>query len=309
VEFARIPRSQWGARLRAARDAGLNCIETPVVWALHEPRPGVFKWDGEQDLVAFIKEIGALGMHAVLRVGPFVGGGWDMGGLPLWLLEPTGRRLRGTDPAYLGACARWLSTLASHVSDLQASGTSRKRTGPVLLARLEHHWFCHHEPVGGAMFTELARYLREGGLTVPILNTNTLFQSVEGAIDGWSDGRELFAHMRQLCSVRPDQPRFAAGIHATGGIGGVWAGAREVDPSSAATVLQRAMLEVLATGAQFNIEPFHAAPNWGFTGAKSTRALTRAPSQLPAASSFSGSHRTFLFWLFLSSPPASVSFR
>src|SRR5687768_1362913 len=116
VAYRRIPRGQWRDRVRAAAQAGLNCIETPVLWALHEPEPGVFRFDHQGDLRHFIELVRGEGLHCVLRIGPYVGDGFDMGGLPPWLLRADSRppvsspeeaaapmRLRQASPPFLQA--------------------------------------------------------------------------------------------------------------------------------------------------------------------------------------------------------------
>lgn len=268
IEYARVPRALWADRLRAAKQAGLNCIETPVIWTLHEPRPGTYKWDHDLDLPAFLRMVGDMGMHCVLRVGPYVGGGWELGGLPSWLPALCNRRLRGSDPAYLSACARWLSALADKVSDLQAAGSSRKRLGPIIAVRCEHRWFCGNANLGETSLRELVRYLREGGITVPVINTNNLYCSIEGTIDAWNDGDHLFASMRQLSALHPTQPSFATGVHVTNGIGGVWGSDDLDDERRTATLMARTLAECLAANAPFNLEPFHAGTNWGFSGGR-----------------------------------------
>jgi len=44
-----------------------------VPWALHEPRPGKFVWDGQADVCAFLRTAHALNLTVVLRPGPFIG--------------------------------------------------------------------------------------------------------------------------------------------------------------------------------------------------------------------------------------------
>src|SRR5690349_21535159 len=100
LHFSRTPRELWRDRIRAAHQAGLNCIEVPVCWSAHETRPGAFRFDGGADLRHFIKLIAEQGMLAILRPGPFIGDGYDMGGLPPWLLVAgTGRTAGGATNA------------------------------------------------------------------------------------------------------------------------------------------------------------------------------------------------------------------
>lgn len=261
VDYARTPRALWASRLRAARQAGLNCVETSVVWSLHEPRPGVYDFTGELDLPAFIKEIAAQGMWCVLRMGPYVGQGRDLGGIPTWVLGPSQRRLRGNDPGYMGAASRFIAAACARIVDLQATGTSRKRTGPIVMVRSEHRWFCRDAAVGEAYINELLRFLRESGVTVPIATANNLYQSAEGTIEGWSGSSHLFSNMRQLGTVCPDQPRLALDVGTGRAEGARWGGSASGDAPGG---LFRHLAEALAAGAQFTVSPFSAGTNFGF---------------------------------------------
>ncbi len=266
VDYARTPRALWASRLRAARQAGLNCVETSVVWSLHEPRPGVYDFTGELDLPAFIKEIAAQGLWCVLRMGPYVGQGRDLGGLPTWVLGPSQRRLRGNDSGYMGAASRFLAAACARIVDLQATGTSRKRTGPIVMVRSEHRWLCRDGVVGEAYISELLRFLRESGVSVPIAIANNLYQSAEGTIEGWSGSSHLFANMRQLGTVCPDQPRLALDVGVGRTDGASW-GASVSDQG--AGELFRRLVHALAAGAQFTVSPFCAGTNFGFGGGRS----------------------------------------
>ena len=55
MHYPRIPREYWRHRMRMARAMGLNTITTYVFWNLHEPRPGVFDFRGNNDVAAFIQ--------------------------------------------------------------------------------------------------------------------------------------------------------------------------------------------------------------------------------------------------------------
>ena len=87
MQYARIPRRHWADRIAAARQAGFNTIETACPWVVHEPRRGRFVFDNDADVRHFIELCAAARMRLILRVGPFVGGGFDGGGLPGWLTE------------------------------------------------------------------------------------------------------------------------------------------------------------------------------------------------------------------------------
>ena len=71
IHYARVPRELWRSRIRAAMQAGLNCIETYVFWNLHEEAEGEYDWSGDKDLRAFVELIGKEGLWCWLRPGPY----------------------------------------------------------------------------------------------------------------------------------------------------------------------------------------------------------------------------------------------
>lgn len=264
VHYARIPRGLWGARLAAARDAGLNCIEAPVPWSRHEPRSGVFDFADESDLSEFIRMIGAMGMHCIVRAGPFIGDGYDLGGLPAWLMPASGARLRAGTPEFLQACSRYIAALCAQIKDQQASNP-RKRSGPVVMLMSEYQWHCGDGAAGDAYLRELDRFFRENGINVPIVGAHNLFHTVEGQINAWTGRGNLHANMRQLRTALADQPPFVAGLHV--GAPAMWT--REPTSEDGNTVLRRAV-EATAAGAQFSISPLCAGINFGFTSGRAT---------------------------------------
>lgn len=266
IHYARVPRELWVDRIHAARLAGLNTIETPVFWSRHESRPGQFDFKGDNDLRRFVELVGQADMRCILRVGPYVGSGWDMGGLPPYLLDLKGVAMRTHNAPFLEASARFFGALADQVRDLQATapGAGGESGKPIILVQNETAWTCGHDTLAAQYLGELNRYLREAGFTVPVINANNLWQSVEGEIDAWSGSDDLLAAMRQLGAVAPGQPRLVASLP-TGGLD-VWGRARSAPVPG--HLLQRRMAEVLAGGGQFNLTPFHGGTNFGFSAGR-----------------------------------------
>jgi len=262
IPFYRVPRANWGDRIHAAKCAGLNTVDVPVAWHRHEARAGQFDFKGENDLRHFVELIGKAGLMAILRVGPFIGQDLDMGGLPPWLSAMPNIAMRTNSGPFLEACSRYISAVAEEIRDLQV--TAPGAGGPIVLVQNEASWTCGDDTLANAYLGELIRYMREGGLNVPIVNANNLWQGVEGEIDGWCGSEQMMSTLRQLASVRPDQPRividFAVGSSAT------WGSERAERQS--APVLQRRLAEVLAAGGQFNIQPFFAGTSLGFSGGR-----------------------------------------
>jgi hypothetical protein len=264
VPMGRLPREAWAERIHAAKQAGLNTIETPIFWNRHEPRSGRLDFTGENDVRHFVKLVQSAGMYAMLRVGPFVGCGWDLGGLPSWVLDLKEVKIRAGGSAFLDASARYLGALVEQVRDLQVS--SAGKGGPVIAVSCEADWSCGDEDVANVYLRELNRFLRESGLSVPIVNSNNLWQSVEGQIDGWAGRDDMLATMRQLSCVRTDQPRMVTGFS----VGEQAAWGREPEAPLAPWMAQRRLAEILAGGGQFNLDPFAGGTNTGFWGGRLT---------------------------------------
>lgn len=262
IHYARVPRELWADRIAAARDAGLNTIETPIQWSLHEPRPGVFEFTGDKDIRHFVELIRDAGMYCMLRPGPYIGSGWDLGGLPSWLRKIPDIRFRADSQPFLEACSRYLSAVAKQLKGLQV--TDPGAGGPILLVQNESHWTCGMDLLATKYLGELHRYLREAGLTVPTISANNLWQQVEGEIEAWAGGDRMLETMRQLATVVPDQPRLVSDFFVTPP--STFSSPVEQGPSPAA--VQRRLVEILAGGGQFVIDPFHGGTNLGFAGGR-----------------------------------------
>lgn len=260
IHPSRIPSALWRSRIAAAKDAGLNCIEAPVVWSVHEVREGQFNFEGDRDIAGFVRLVGEAGMRCILRIGPFVGDGYDLGGLPSWLVPSVDWKVRTGSSEFLGACSRYLSALCDQVANLQVTvRRAGKGDGPIVMVQCEHEWFCGDDSDAEAYLGELTRYLRENGIVVPIVNRDNLFHQVEGHIDGWSGGEHLLATVRQLRVVRPGMPRMVMGLPA--GAADAWGQERRSAWNPA--LLMRSMAEVLAGGGQFNLSPFAGGTAFG----------------------------------------------
>lgn len=258
IDPARTPSGLWADRLDRAAAAGLNTVVVPVAWSAHEPRQGVFDFSDDRDIGSFLGLAAERHLLAVLRPGPSIGSGWDRGGIPAWVTpSDPDASLRSDDPPFLQASAAWIRALAEHVRpQLITAG------GPVVMVQCEHRWFCGDED--GVYLSELARYFRENGLRVPVLNTNNLYATAEGQTDAWNGYEGLLETVRQLRSVRPDQPAFVFDFEI--GRPRFWGGDAHsgADPADA----QHALVQAVAAGAQFNLGPFAGGSSFGWTAGR-----------------------------------------
>ncbi|MFN3165671.1 MAG: beta-galactosidase [Phycisphaeraceae bacterium] len=286
IHYARTPRGLWRDRIRAAKQAGLNCIETYVFWNAHEQSPGEFDFEGDLDLRAFVQLIADEGMFCILRPGPYVCSEWDFGGLPAYLHGTADKkgnrpRFRLDEPLYMEAVDRYWRALMSQVGDLQVStprdglkptpqpgtapgaaagGYEHNAGGPIVLVQVENEWFCSNPDQGSAYLERLVSMLRQQGCGVPIVNCNNLWQEVEGTIDTWNGARDLPAMMRQLAQLRPNTPpmvmEYWPGWYDTWG--------KERGSRVSASQHEYRMAGLIGVGAQFNQYLFHGGTNFGF---------------------------------------------
>lgn len=306
IQYTRVPREYWADRIHAAKLAGLNTIDTSIVWARHEPRPGHFDFKGDNDLKHFVDLVGKAGMYCTVRLGPHVANGFDMGGMPVWLVsnksaeakaaeakvaegklptKPDGddnaetraikakvMRLRAPSQPFLEAASRFINAVSNQIRSLQVTATAKG--GPLVMIHNEAGWTCGDQEIADHYLGELMRYIRESGFDVPIVNSNNLWAGVEGEIDGWTGGEEMLSAMRQFAMVRSLQPRFVVDFDTAPRDS--WGKAPE--KARPAWLLQRQLAEILAGAGQYNLSPFHAGTNWGISGGR----LSNAPDVFSA---------------------------
>jgi beta-galactosidase len=135
MHYPRVPRPYWRDRFRKARAMGLNSITTYVFWNLHEPRPGVYDFSGQNDVAEYIREAQQEGLHVILRPGPYVCAEWELGGYPSWLPKDRSMVLRGSDPKYLAAMNRWFARLGKEIAPLLL-----RNGGPIIAIQVENEY-------------------------------------------------------------------------------------------------------------------------------------------------------------------------
>jgi beta-galactosidase len=85
IHYARVPRELWHERLVKMKRAGFNTVSTYVFWNAQEPASGVFEMGDNLDLDAWLTEIEAVGLYAIVRPGPYNCAEWLAGGIPQWI--------------------------------------------------------------------------------------------------------------------------------------------------------------------------------------------------------------------------------
>ncbi len=179
LSYCRIHRRSWRERMQLMKAAGLNTVTVYIVWEYHQPSADVFDFTGERDLAHFLSLVKECGLYCIFRMGPFVHGEYRNGGLPQWLIDKVGARVRTNDPEYLHYAEAWYLELIRIVKPFQIT-----RDGPVILLQLENELGsagCKGDdlPRGSANTEENRKHLlfyydliRRNGIDLPLLDIN-----------------------------------------------------------------------------------------------------------------------------------------
>jgi beta-galactosidase len=69
--FRALPQT-WRSKFRTMRAAGLNAVDLYVQWSLHNPREGVYNFEGIGNIVGVIEAAIAEDLLVILRPGPYI---------------------------------------------------------------------------------------------------------------------------------------------------------------------------------------------------------------------------------------------
>lgn len=145
IHYFRVPKYYWKDRLLKIKAAGLNAVQTYVPWNLHEPIQGKYNFEGDADLVDFLKLAASMDLAVVLRAGPYICAEWDFGGLPAWLLKNTSITIRNSkDQQYMTAVKSWLDVLLPKIKTMLY-----ENGGPIIMVQVENEYgnyiHCDHD--------------------------------------------------------------------------------------------------------------------------------------------------------------------
>ncbi len=258
MHYARIPREYWRDRLKKARAMGLNSITTYVFWNLHEPKPGVYDFHGQNNVAEFIREAQEEGLYVILRPGPYVCAEWDLGGLPAWLLAVPDIVLRSKDEKFMVPAERWLMRLGKELAPLQST-----RGGPIIAVQVENEYgsFDNDNEYLGRIKTaivdaglgEVLLYTADGPRQLP---DGTLAKLP--AVVNFGPGEAEYA-FKKLAEFRPNQPLMS---------GEYWAGwFDQWGGKHAATDPKKQEQELdwmLSQGYSVSLYMFHGGTTFGF---------------------------------------------
>ena len=98
--------------MRTMRAGGLNAVDLYVQWSLHNPKDGVYRWDGIANIEQVVQIAQEEDLYVILRPGPYICAEIDNGGLPYWLATKyPSIKVRTNDSDYLREVEKWYSHL------------------------------------------------------------------------------------------------------------------------------------------------------------------------------------------------------
>ncbi|CAN4107357.1 unnamed protein product [Withania somnifera] len=106
--------------------------------SIHYPRcPPEFTFEGNFDIVKFIKEIARQNMYVTLRIGPYIEAEWTSGGFPYWLREVKNITFRSYNEPFV----HYMKKYAEMVIELmKKEKLFAPQGGPIILAQVENEY-------------------------------------------------------------------------------------------------------------------------------------------------------------------------
>lgn len=258
MHYFRIVPEYWRDRLQKAKECGLNTVETVVCWNLHERREGCFDFTGGLNLVEYIRTAQQLGLYVILRPGPYICAEWDMGGLPSWLLQIPGIRVRCCHDKYLEKVRNYFNVLLPMLRPYYV-----EQGGNIIAMQLENEYGSYGDD--REYLREINRIYDENEVTCLrftsdgpgyfMLGGGTL----EGCLATVNFGSNPNGNFELLKQFRKDQPAMCM-EYWNGWFDHWYEEHHQRESAETAQVFE----EIISAGHSVNLYMFHGGTNFGF---------------------------------------------
>ncbi|XP_073922403.1 beta-galactosidase-1-like protein 2 isoform X2 [Castor canadensis] len=258
IHYFRVPKEYWRDRLLKMRACGLNTVTTYVPWNLHEPERGKFDFSGNLDLEAFVLLAAEIGLWVILRPGPYICSEIDLGGLPSWLLQDPGMRLRTTYKGFTEAVDLYFDHLMYRVVPLQY-----KHGGPIIAVQVENEYGSYNRDP--AYMPYIKKALEDRGIIELLFTSDNKDGLKKGVVNGvlatinLQSQQELQLLNTFLLSAQGIQPKMVT-EYWTGWFDS-WGGPHNILDSSEVLETVSAIVDA---GSSINLYMFHGGTNFGF---------------------------------------------
>lgn len=202
--YFRTHPKQWRDRLEKMKVAGLNTVTTYVAWNLHEQVRGRYEFRGLFNLAEFIRLVQKIGLHLIVRPGPYICAEWEFGGLPSWLLHDPNMTVRTSKyRPYLDHVTRFFDQLLPLLAKF-----TYKNGGPIVAFQIENEFGSYGHDVEYMQFLR-GLYDRYGidELLFTSDGKNHLYEgSLPGILTSVNFNKETTAALDALEKFQPDKP-------------------------------------------------------------------------------------------------------
>uniref|UniRef100_UPI0037E7EAE8 beta-galactosidase-1-like protein 2 n=1 Tax=Semicossyphus pulcher TaxID=241346 RepID=UPI0037E7EAE8 len=275
IHYFRVPRAYWEDRLLKMKACGLNTLTTYVPWNLHEPERGVFNFEDQLDLEAYLRLAASLGLWVILRPGPYICAEWDLGGLPSWLLRDQNMKLRTTYPGYTDAVNSFFNQLIKKVVPHQYS-----KGGPIIAVQVENEYGSYAKDEKYMPFVREALLLR--GITELLLTSDNKagqqLGGVKGALGTLNFQKLNMDSIKYLDEIQPHKPKMV--MEYWSGWFDLWGDLHHV---YSAEDMMPVVTEILKLDMSINLYMFHGGTNFGFMNGA---LAVRLPAPKPMVTSY-----------------------
>ncbi|KAM6988308.1 beta-galactosidase-1-like protein 2 [Tautogolabrus adspersus] len=256
IHYFRVPRAYWQDRLLKLKACGLNTLTTYVPWNLHEPERGVFNFEDQLDLEAYLRLAASLGLWVILRPGPYICAEWDLGGLPSWLLRDQNMKLRTTYPGFTVAVRSFFNQLMKRVVPHQYS-----KGGPIIAVQVENEYGSYAKDEDYMPFIKEALLSR--GITELLLTSDNKEGLKRGGLKGVLETINFqklrMDEIKHLDKIQPNKPKMV--MEYWSGWFDVWGDLHHVFSAEEMVAVVR---EILMLDMSINLYMFHGGTNFGF---------------------------------------------
>ncbi|TDH15060.1 hypothetical protein EPR50_G00027820 [Perca flavescens] len=256
IHYFRVPKGYWEDRLRKMKACGLNTLTTYVPWNLHEPERGVFNFEDQLDLEAYLRLAASLGLWVILRPGPYICAEWDLGGLPSWLLRDKNMKLRTTYPGFTAAVNPFFNQLMKKVVPHQYS-----KGGPIIAVQVENEYGSFAKDEDYMPFIKEALLSR--GITELLLTSDNREGlkrgGVKGALETINFQKLNPNDIKYLDGIQPNKPKLV--MEYWSGWFDLWG---DLHHMYTAEDMIPVVTEILKLDMSINLYMFHGGTNFGF---------------------------------------------
>lgn len=101
IHYFRLNPKLWEKHLRLLKQTGANTTSTYIPWDWHEYEENKFDFTGEthpaRNILRYIELCNKIGLHLIVKPGPYILAEYESHGLPSWLLNRCGKDAHALD--------------------------------------------------------------------------------------------------------------------------------------------------------------------------------------------------------------------